>query len=69
MYIAGEHESLYCAINEMKEFIKQRNAAYDTIQFKGVNLTVSADSNPDDIAVIFNLKNHIKELEARLTNI
>lgn len=57
--------AFYDAVKLCKEEIKKTGRMYMMMSFNGLNVTVSFDSNPDDIATIYDLKHKIRFMETK----
>jgi hypothetical protein len=51
------------AVNELKGVLQRENQAYRIMKFNDILVTVSVDSNTDDLCTIYNLKHKIRQLE------
>ena len=56
MYNPPQETSFYNAVDILKEQLRQSGSAYRMMNFKGIIVTVSVDSNPDDLATIYDLR-------------
>lgn len=54
----------YDAVKELKAHLAKTGSSYAQMVFNEIYVTVSSDSNPDDIASIYDLKNKIRRMEA-----
>lgn len=63
MYYASENDSLYIAVEKLQQILRASHMIYDILRYKGIDLGVSVDSNPADIATIFHLKCEITKLK------
>lgn len=61
-YAADENDSLYIAVEKLQQILRASHMIYDTLRYKGIDIDVSADSNPYDIEMIFHLKCEIAKL-------
>lgn len=62
-YAADENDSLYIAVEKLQQILRASHMIYDTLRYKGIDIDVSADSNPYDIEMIFHLKSEIAKLK------
>lgn len=53
--------SFYGALNECKAKIKATGREYMMMKFNDVEITVSIDSNHDDLATIYDLKRKLQQ--------
>lgn len=53
-------QSLWSAVNAAKTHCWVEGHQYVDMTFNGIRLRVSADSNEDDIATIYNLKHQLR---------
>ena len=67
MYIADPEENLDLAIRKVKGHLLQ--GGYETLVYDDIYLTVSNDSNEDDIVIIYQLKRRVRELAYRLRSL
>lgn len=51
------------AVNELKGVLQRENQAYRMMRFNDILITVSVDSNTDDLCTIYDLKHKIRQLE------
>lgn len=63
IYEPNKGTSFYYAVKELKQILKHENNSYRMIKFNDILITVSHDSNIDDICVIYDLKHKIRQLE------
>jgi len=61
IYEPNKGESFYNAVKTLKQILQTEGSAYRMILFNGIYVTVSADSNPDDIATIYDLKHKLRQ--------
>lgn len=67
MYIAGTGEKIDCAIREVKENLPQ--GGHQTLMYDDIFITVSSDSNENDLVIIYQLKKCIRELTHKTNNL
>jgi hypothetical protein len=53
------------SIQELKQELRKTGSAYRMMLFNGIHVTISKDSNPDDIATIYDLKRKVEQLELK----
>lgn len=63
MYKAQQFELIFNAIERVKADLQSKQVSYDHLLFDGIDLTVSHDSNVDDIVVIYNLTRKLRSYE------
>lgn len=63
VYDADSGESVWCAIKRIKNTFENADYNIAFLRINDIHLTISRDSNPDDIALIYNLKCRIRNLE------
>lgn len=51
------------AVRELKIILQRENQAYRMMKFNDILVTVSVDSNTDDLCTIYDLKRKIQQLE------
>jgi len=51
------------AVKELKCLLQKENHSYRMMEFNGILVTVSVDSNTDDLCTIYDLKHKIRQLE------
>ena len=51
------------AVKELKGILQRENQAYRMMRFNDILITVSVDSNTDDLCTIYDLKHKIRQLE------
>ena len=51
------------AVKELKEILQRENQTYRIMKFNDILVTVSFDSNIDDLCTIYTLKHKIQQLE------
>jgi len=49
------------AVRDLKELLTYEEKSYETLRFNDIDVTVSVDSNEDDIAVIYELKRQLNK--------
>lgn len=54
----------YDAVKSLKQTLIKEKSSYREMLFNGIFVTVSIDSNPDDIATIYDLKHKLRQLNA-----
>ncbi len=64
IYEPDKGSSFYEAVKKLKQILFKENISYRQMLFNGIYITVSVNSNADDIAVIYDLKNRIRRLKA-----
>lgn len=63
IYEPNKGTAFHYAVKELKQILKNENDSYRMIKFNDILVTVSHDSNINDICIIYDLKNRIKQLE------
>lgn len=63
IYEPNKGIAFYDAVKELKTILKDSKSAYRMMLFNDIHVTVSVDSNPDDIATIYDLKHEIRRLK------
>lgn len=58
---APKGSSFFDAVRDVKKTLKQKGYPDATLIFNDLYITVSADSNENDIAVIYNLKHKLRQ--------
>lgn len=53
------------AVKDLKEILKKEKSLYRELLFNELYVTVSVDSNEDDMCKIYNLKHEIRQLKAQ----
>ncbi len=69
IYEAEKGMAFYDVVKECKKQLKNSNSTYKQILFNEIYVTVSIDSNDDDIATIYDLKREIKMLSRNIKNL
>jgi len=64
MYIPDKGINFRQAVRDLQAKLYNENTHYESIKFNDIVVTVSVDSLVDDIAVIYDLKHKIRQLEA-----
>lgn len=63
MYIPDKGINFRQAVRNLKTKLYKENRDYESMQFNDIVVTVSVDSVEDDIAIIYDLKHRIRQLE------
>ena len=63
MFTPSTNANFYQAVQECKDELKRKESLYMMMQFKDLSITVSVDSNPDDLATIYDLKKKLQQYE------
>jgi hypothetical protein len=61
IYEVEEGKPFFEAVDDLKRILKDSGSLYRMMQFKGIYVTVSVDSNLDDLATIYDLKKKLKD--------
>ena len=61
IYEPNKGESFYNSVKTLKNILIKEKSSYRMMLFNGIHVTVSFDSNPDDIATIYDLKNKLRQ--------
>lgn len=61
IYEPEEGTPFYQAIDDLKKILTASGSTYRTMSYKGIHVTVSVDSNSDDLATIYDLKKKLKD--------
>lgn len=64
IYEPDKGVSFYDAVRTLKAILLIEKSLYRMMLFNGINVTVSVDSNVDDVATIYDLKHKIRQLES-----
>lgn len=54
--------AFYTSVKDLKSELEKTGSAYAHLRFNEILVTVSKDSNPDDIATIYDLKNKLRRM-------
>ncbi len=65
MYEPEKGMNFYQAVKTLQGILEEQGSRDRQMNFNGIYLYVSADSNPDDLATIYDLKNEIRRLTGR----
>lgn len=63
IYEPDKDMAFYNAVRELKSILKQEGHKYRQMLFNDIYVIVSVDSNPDDIATIYDLKHKLRRLK------
>ena len=53
--------SFYDAVKDLKKLMVEKGRLNQHLLFNGIQIIVSVDSNPDDIATIYDLKHKLRQ--------
>jgi len=62
-FVPEKGTSFHDAVRECKKEIVRTGRLYMMMTFNEINVTISIDSNPDDIATIYDLKHELRRLK------
>ncbi len=65
IYEPDKGQNFRGACRELKEYLKTNKQGYKIMQFNEITVIVSSDSNEDDLAIIYELKRKIQQLESK----
>lgn len=63
MYEPGKGVNFRQAVRDLKQILTDSNQDYKMLKFNDIIITVSKDSNEDDIVVIYDLKHELRRLK------
>lgn len=61
MYEPEKGMNFYQAVKTLQEILRQDKSKYRIMIFNDINLTVSVDSNIDDLSIIYDLKRRLEK--------
>lgn len=59
MYEAEKGMNFYQAVKTLQEILREKRSKYRIMVFNDINVTVSIDSNIDDLSIIYDLKRQL----------